>query len=472
MLASYLEDLASDTDIWNTFVRQHKKLYGKALPFYQLDDYYEEEINPEDVTFLIWNFMNTVQKEKFIAPHNEYIFTLADTIYDILDDAWDDAPSNNNLKPYYTIPETTTDFYEARVLIDTVMLKTYLFHSDVYLDNKLDEYRIIIENEERDQRQVEQLLQDSHNNVLHRTCTRLLGYYGKDWVAEFLGEDHVLYTDYKNMSDKIQGFFYYKGEDDENIFIEHVATNTAFTLTKKSFVMHGENPAVDSLLYIGIVKWQGEWWFSGVATELHYDEEIVQEEKNSLMAKDQVVLFGNKREKALEILQIQLECFKAIADGRQTIFVQEDNMEPFVKAFFEYYNGNVSQSKKTMRTAKKKIETILKEDKKSATDSDGVVIFFNKKKGITVVYDVASAFPDEHNPYYKADLNEDHTFDLIMKSDVSAELAYYCFENYRDVSPFFTTDQSKTVVSNFDFLLRFMKGYQYHTKLSMAFAGD
>ena len=32
-LTSYFEDIISETNIWNTFIRKHKELYQKELPF-------------------------------------------------------------------------------------------------------------------------------------------------------------------------------------------------------------------------------------------------------------------------------------------------------------------------------------------------------------------------------------------------------------------------------------------------------
>ena len=52
-LTSYFEDLIAETNIWNSFITTHKRLYNKQLPFYNLDDYFEDEINPQDISFLI-----------------------------------------------------------------------------------------------------------------------------------------------------------------------------------------------------------------------------------------------------------------------------------------------------------------------------------------------------------------------------------------------------------------------------------
>ena len=48
-LTSYFEDLISETNIWNSFVGMHKRLYGKTLPFYDLSEYFEDEINVQDI---------------------------------------------------------------------------------------------------------------------------------------------------------------------------------------------------------------------------------------------------------------------------------------------------------------------------------------------------------------------------------------------------------------------------------------
>ena len=50
MLVCYFEDVISETHLFSSFTRNHKKLYGKELPFYHTsDDYYDDEINLHDI---------------------------------------------------------------------------------------------------------------------------------------------------------------------------------------------------------------------------------------------------------------------------------------------------------------------------------------------------------------------------------------------------------------------------------------
>jgi len=65
-LAAFLvccfEDVISDLGLWRVFRDEHERMYGKRLPFYDLpDDYFEEEINFEDVAFLIWYYLTCKQ---------------------------------------------------------------------------------------------------------------------------------------------------------------------------------------------------------------------------------------------------------------------------------------------------------------------------------------------------------------------------------------------------------------------------
>ena len=56
-MAAYFEDVISGLGIWRAFITKYKELFGKYLPFYTPDDhYYDDEVNYEDVRFLLWHF--------------------------------------------------------------------------------------------------------------------------------------------------------------------------------------------------------------------------------------------------------------------------------------------------------------------------------------------------------------------------------------------------------------------------------
>ena len=236
-LTSYFEDIISDSNIWNTFIKVHNRLYGKVLPFYDLDIYYEEEINYQDLIFLIWYFLNTIQDEKVIAPYNDFIFKIAESVVNVLDEAWDYAPENESLKSFYQIDENEDDFYIAREMISKILFETYLFHPDTQL-KLLEKEQELIENTENKEH-ILMYLRENLDNFLHSTHTQLLGLKGKEWAAEILGEKHPFSQSYTNLSQKIEGLFFYKGQDENDVFIEHIASGMKFKMTKKSFDFAG-----------------------------------------------------------------------------------------------------------------------------------------------------------------------------------------------------------------------------------------
>lgn len=91
----YLEDCVADSGNWRQFMRWHQRNYSRYLPFYSLsDDYYDDEINREDVAFLLWT-LESPTGDDFDAvsnPFDKELLDLADKIYRLLDHAFEEAP--------------------------------------------------------------------------------------------------------------------------------------------------------------------------------------------------------------------------------------------------------------------------------------------------------------------------------------------------------------------------------------------
>lgn len=99
-VAAYLEDVISGLGLWHSFIAEHEKLYGKKLPFYTLSsDYLENEINEEDIRFLIWNtWQKAFLVHDYIHPMDSRIVEQARCFYEILTKAYEEAPANDWLE--------------------------------------------------------------------------------------------------------------------------------------------------------------------------------------------------------------------------------------------------------------------------------------------------------------------------------------------------------------------------------------
>lgn len=120
-VAAYLEDVVSELGLWQTFRKAFQRLYpGKQLPFYSIGpDYVADEINREDVCFVIWNtWQKDLQPHPFIEPGRSVIHRMADRFMEILDEAYEEAPENIYLQGFF-------ETFESEAVYDQKL--TWLF---------------------------------------------------------------------------------------------------------------------------------------------------------------------------------------------------------------------------------------------------------------------------------------------------------------------------------------------------------
>ncbi|GAB1416254.1 hypothetical protein MASR2M117_16600 [Paludibacter sp.] len=444
------------------------------MPFYNVEEYYEQEINPQDISFLIWYFLNTVQEDMFISPYNQFIEATAEIIYDIFDEAWEFVPENEYLKKFYQIDNDENNFYTARNLIDTVLFQTYLFYPDSFL--KLQDEEIEIINNSNAEQDTLAILNENRDIMLHKTHTRLLALSGKEWAAEILSSNRTLNKDFLSISQKIQGLFLYKGQDENNIFIEHIASGKKFNLTKQSFDYSQELKELDTILYIGIVKWKDEWWFSGVFFQQPFNQDIILDEKKSFNSRLAVNFLDHQEHETDKNLKNELSVFKDFNRGSQIAFLTSDRIEKFIREFIAFSNKALNISKEKIKKAEQraKNEGFLEKNDTHEDFSeiaDTGLVFFNPNSGSEIALGVNSAFPMSSNPYFNEEESEDHIMHLLIDDSYSKELVNYCIDNCKTKLSFFTKGAGKKYLEDMDFLLRFWKKSNYHTVPSLTYIG-
>ncbi len=91
----YYQDVIADGGIWRGFVNEMRRLYGRTLPFYDIDpeSYIDYELNPEDVRFLVW-YATAMQDDthRDLDPLDHNVRKLGELWYDLLEGAYEEAP--------------------------------------------------------------------------------------------------------------------------------------------------------------------------------------------------------------------------------------------------------------------------------------------------------------------------------------------------------------------------------------------
>ena len=469
-LVSYFEDVISQTNIWNTFVRKHQEMYGKKLPFYPTDEYDEGEINKQDVAFLSWYFLNTVQVAEVISPYNAFLDQLGFEVMEIFEEEYEVAPENEVLQSVYQLEESSS-YYEVRKFLDVLLFQTYLFYPDTGLELEASEAEIL-EKYGKDITVIN-LLNENRDSSLHSAYTKILSLKGKDWAAELLGSKHPLHDPLKEMSERVQGRFLYKGQDRTHITLEHIASSKTFRLTKESFDHSVQLNKIDQIIFISLIKWKDEWWFSGVFFIDEYDPSLVEEEKRSPQSLRSVAFLTDQKEKMQEVLQEQKERFLEYNEGSLIAFMPAKEIQPFLNGFTSYYNQSLKLSKEEHEQARQRAKEKGYGEEEAVFDpeyedmpEDGVV-FFNPNSGVEIISGISSAFPSKQNPFYEEELNKDDVLSLLVSKDFSKELVYYCLDHYKDELTFFEEGAGQKYLNDLDFLLRFWKAESYHTTPSI-----
>jgi hypothetical protein len=475
-LASWFEDVISGIGVWKTFLDLHKQHYGKVLPFFDTEDYIEDEINEEDVAFLTWYFLNSVQEENFVSPFNQFISDTAFAVMEILEEKCEYAPENNYLKRFYRLDKNETDFYSARNLIDTLLFKTWLFFPDTLRELRLKEAEII-ENTANDENLMS-YLNDNRDSYLHTAHTRLMSIKGKDWVAKIVGDSHPLSSAFSSMSQRVQGYFLYKGQNNEVIFLEHIASGKKFEMTKKSFDHSAKLVKPDTIVLIGLVNWINEWWFSGVYLQNEYNAGLVSDEKKSAQSRAQVNFLDHEKYDAKKDLQKQMQAFIKFNNGSQVAFMPKGEIESFIQAFLDFFNNSLAKTSKEKEEALERMRKQgLQENSFAEVNleekAETALVFFNPNSGAEIGFGLNNAFPLPHNPYFDENNSNEDVMHLLVSEELSTELVMYCVENCREKLPFFNQFPGKHYLEDIDFLLRFWKRGGYHSKPQITYTdGD
>ena len=96
--ALYFEDCIADTGNWRQFMRWHYRHYGRYIPFYPLtDEYVTDEVNREDVAFLLWTLLCPPKDEApdLLDPFDSNLQGCTDIIYTLINYSFEQAPVNS-----------------------------------------------------------------------------------------------------------------------------------------------------------------------------------------------------------------------------------------------------------------------------------------------------------------------------------------------------------------------------------------
>jgi len=438
-LAAYFEDVISQEGLWRAFITKHKELYGKFLPFYSFSsDYYEDEINLEDVAFLLWlNIQLYVgnDKEEFINPEEPSLIKLAKEIFNLLDGEFETAPENTFMtdffsfenKDYHKFPAFANDaewlFFQSYLLApcNEEPINTIIGQVHKHYPKASDKDRNAI-------------VHDAVNRLMFSDPCGPLALQINEWFSAIAGpaQPYKDYFDHFEFIDREE--FYIIEKSNSHIKIRSVANGREIDVTKEAIADSSILVPWKTIITVSCAYYNNEWWFFGKFSirKLNDDEDIrpAASDVKSIKAADPVYTIFTEASQGEPLMY-----FSSYEDLKE-FFINglkwednDDNMMPDLKAFQNF-------------------------------------VLYANPKGMLIAPDIAEYVKDERNPMYNAEKAAEVALDLFtVQGQCPVDLLKYLENSGRlpdaQIKSELGEEHGKALLhNNWDFIARlFLESY-------------
>lgn len=450
IITSYFQDIISETYIWPTFTAEHNALYNKFLPFYELDDLYiEEEINVEDIQFLIWYYITYI-KESYLSPHASLIKEIASEIIELLEDNYETAPTNEALVEFLSLDHNDDNFYSIKQKMEWLSMRSYLFsiRSEAYYE-EMDELEDI---KDPNDQLVDFVSEETYDLYIIDTPLPLMALRANEYYAKLLSATHPLYNAILNMGLKKTGYYLYKNHDKAFLYLQHIASDKTVAVTLKSITPSNDLVPNESIFYISLVKFNGEYWLSGPYYSIPFNADLILDEKKNVQSKR---LFVDPQN--IPALEKEYNAFLEFNGNKPLAYFSKGSETiQFIKNWVSYLNEKKIKSQP--------VDELITSDFESSI-SKGVeqtpsVIYYNQQRGIELAFGINGLILENDNP--NRGITQEGIIRLLFSNDISTQLARYISEKYRwNKENFNEKEDFIYIQEELDFLLRMFKSDDY-----------
>jgi hypothetical protein len=444
MLACYLEDIVSQTGMWTSFIDEHHRLYGKYLPFFDMDGYKRGKINLPDIQFLIWHFCSNLSiHSHFIDPFSIGNTEIAQMLHDMLNEAARHAPVNEDLKITLTLaPDANID--QVWKHLDFFFFGCYLHQ--YYTMTLMQEEMLDVKNRKGTQKDID----DRRMHLLFNMVSPLLAQSSGEILAHWAGETHPLFRKLMSLSKRKEGYFLFEGATTTHFQMKHIASGVVVDLMKPDWDI--PLAAEKTMVRMGIVFWNDEWYVLGPVF-------LVTDLKNEKITEKEKYLFAPVASH-LGVVKREEECFFEVNYNNLFLFLESKHETFFfIDSVWEKYHQRYG-----MESMDRKIFDVNDVTFNVDEDFENLVVFFNSQTGMEFYTNIAQCINVWDNPYFDKNA-ETNIEDLILDERVSSDFIFFLIDNQMiEIEPLSGKWGYHYVWANCDFLLRYWKKERYKSE--------
>lgn len=435
-LTYYLEDVVSGLGVWRSFIMEHKRMYGRYLPFYDTDEehYYVDEINEADVRFLIWMIFQKRNSGMIVNPENSYMQKLAQEVFGVLDEDFEQVPVNNDLLEAMKNPVLYQDFYNLKTLMIQVCCMSYLF------------YYFTAQHRDRVVQQVNRIVGEGQPlSVIEYMAESFLGVHEKTgplalkpqfWIGRMLEywDMNEEANAVKQMETRELQPYLVVACDDQKILLEDWL-GQRFELMISDMLQAKVDMVTKQKVMLGsLVKYKDHWYPNGGVSWLKQEDKFLKYREQKQQAQEQKERITGK------VLQL-------------------NQNSPFL--FFENYAALKQWIDQNLKDEFQNTDT--QEQTEAHEQEKNLVAFVSPETGFLVLPGGACCIHHPDNPYYQADEAGAYAIRVLFDPHYSASEMVRCLVREKllpDAALFSEINEERgkqLLQDNLDFLLRVIR---------------
>lgn len=333
VMSAWFEDVISMTGIWATFTEMCEKRYGSRFPFYEIgEDYEPDEVNEEDVRFLLWHCLQrNMEGKSVINPENPGIAMVAKTITSFFEAEFKYAPENERMQEFFDAPELEeTDFYRYRDMLTWFCYQCYIGYGNDF--DFLKDQADILKEYRDDQIDKNLLMYDARISRALSGRKNLLSLTAPEWLAAVWrrssSSEPAIWDDVEVTGRR---YFLYKGQDEQCIYLQDAwGEKREYAVTRDSVNLKTDQMEEGkTVLYSQLVKFGRYWWQNGI---------VVSSEKSSETDED---IADDNGETGKTNAREDFEHFMQASGGKFFVYCRDqEEMADFMLNKMNYKLGN------------------------------------------------------------------------------------------------------------------------------------
>lgn len=458
LLTCHFEDFISNIGLWDAFRGKNKELYGRFLPFYELEDYDPDYLNPEDFAYLLWHHLGKLGR-KTINPYGAAILEAADYCYQFFEQRIDQAPATDFYVEWLEL-SANMDFFAVKLRLVWLATSNYLiapaFNRE--LQKQIKEY---FEEATEMSRQIDPgiMIYGIREDFLLKERSAWCALNVPEWLAEVARCSDGLREDIRRLSQRVRGTFLHHEYDDQYYQVEFITSGRKFAVCRESVSINVSELELGRVVaYFGIVRWQNKWWLSGSymqwpSTDMDLDE--------LRFDRDYVSFYGWEEAQQQQLREMAQDMEAAFLSyfGKRLVFFETDKaLAKALQAHHDWWNEEKAKKGKPSELTSRYLEKF--KEKPSGFDkldlgNAKAAAFYSPKQGIMM----SGLIPKVVALLEKDVLSTEESHELFYSFFLEFEspLAYYIAEHYSiiNLSHPLVLGIPDFIRDHFDFFLRY-----------------